>query len=382
MYAADEVPTTAEEVEAITGWADTVKAGAGDVVLVKAKTNGVNLDGTNAGITSFSPDDGADTGNLSAAEIDSSNVYKFTMPAKAVTITAVSTDKVTVKHGFAKNDGTALNLQTDKAVTYADTDAGKQAKAEFAVAWLQANGYPNAKVNPANIDGTGATGVDIGGKEIAIANIHVANDLVWVTVDGKDIVSSTASDKGLDKFLALAGITSDAKYFVKKTAANVVSAVAFNDTGDLTEGDVIDTNSGIGWMKTDGITAITATADVTGATNTLTDDNVGTLVLTVTVADGDQFKDTNIYVKVGATGTINVKSAEGKAYTVADHNIKALIGVTGGAVEGSYKTAAAVPELAIGKVLNSTTGVNLTFTFDAADAAAGVSALKVTFTEA
>ena len=105
-------------------------------------------------------------------------------------------------------------------------------------------------------------------------------------------------------------------------------------------------------------------------------------VLTVTVADGDQFKDTNIYVKVGATGTINVKSAEDKAYTVADYNIKALIGVTGGAVEGSYKTAAAVPELAIGKVLNSTTGVDLTFIFDAADAAAGVSALKVTFTEA
>ena len=208
----------------------------------------------------------------------------------------------------------------------------------------------------------------------------------WATVNKKTVVSSNSTDVNLDDFLSLAGVASVANYFVKMTDATDSStkAVAFDSNSQaLDNGDEIDTNDGKGWIKTDGTTAITATADVTGATNTLTSTNVGTLQLTVTVAADDQFKDTNIYVKVGATGTINVKTAADKTeYTVADKNIKALIGVTGGTVDGTYATATAVPELAIGQKIDNTTGVDLTFTFKTEAADTGVSALKVTFTEA
>ena len=349
-----------------------MKAEKDKVIVVKAAANGVKL-------TTFTVANKDYSAGTSASQISTTGVWQFTMPAKDVIVTNAVDDVAKVIHGWVKADGSVINLQTDKTAASLTT---MTQKVPLAVEWVNANTSYTA-VAVTDLNGT-ITGMTVNGLPVTSINIGDAttDSVLYVQVDGKDVVTD-GTNSGLDDVLTQAGITSKANYFVKKTTGTTDSAVAFNDTGNLANSDKIDTNAGKGWIKTDGTTAITATADVTAATNTLTDANVGTLVLTVTVAADDQFADTDTYVKVGATGTINVKAASGKGeYTVAGKNVKALISVTGGTVGGSYATAAAVPELAIGEKLDDTTGVNLTFTFETEAAAAGVSALKVTFTEA
>ena len=361
------VPANAE-------WKDSVEANEGDTVLVKSATDGVKL----KGVTAHNPNAANDAITINTETSAGSGVYKFSMPAKDVRVSAVTTSEIEVVKYFFNGDTDVLNILVSDD---ADLDT-VAAKYDFAISYFNSLNLGKTATAKTNANGT-TTGVLINGAEVTT---NVAEDLKWATVNKKTVVSSNSTDVNLDDFLSLAGVASVANYFVKMTDATDSStkAVAFDSNSQaLDNGDEIDTNDGKGWIKTDGTTAITATADVTGATNTLTSTNVGTLQLTVTVAADDQFKDTNIYVKVGATGTINVKTAADKTeYTVADKNIKALIGVTGGTVDGTYATATAVPELAIGQKIDNTTGVDLTFTFKTEAADTGVSALKVTFTEA
>ena len=314
----DANPTTLSDVADVE-WKSYVEAAEDDVVVIKSAKDGVKLES----VTAMDPESG-DAVTISSEISTNTGVFYFTMPANDVTVTAITTDEVIAEEFFVTEDNSAINVKTNIAPSFADD----KAKADFVVNAIKGK-YPTARVWMGGSSGTTVKGVEVGDEKYAINDIHVADDLLVVTVNTTKVVSNNASDK-VDDALALAGITvtggagSDAEkvYITLKrtdntTPANVGTWGLINTTANLSavalvDGDVINTNGVNGYAKID-----TATNKVAPNTDGMTGANI---VAEIAAADKVDIAGTTVgtagtaqLVKVGTAFTVTAKGANAAA---------------------------------------------------------------------
>ena len=352
----------------------TKAAAAGEKVLVKAATAGVNL----TAVRQINNEDGVN--KTSEMSVDHSTyatekVVVFTMPAYNVRIAAVTTDAVVIDGVYVSKDCQNVFVKTSASAT--------------APATLKAiEKYITNNQDAYSLKGVAATVTDLAGGTAEIkftkdgvpfassVTPTIASNHITVTVDDNNVIVPVNSQ--LNTVLGYEGIaTTNAIDFVRKTTGATDTPLAFSATTTLADGDKVDTNDGKGWILTDGTAANTITVAVvkTGAT---TDLGTATVTGSVSIDADDQFVSTKLYVRKGAQATMNVKP---NANVTLTKDLKAAISVSGGTIGGTYSTAAAVEALAAGEVFDSTTGVNLDFIFATQTANAGVSTLTITITE-
>ena len=371
----DAKPAAAANLPADGDWKTKLpEAEAGKIILVRsatgdalASTNGLQASNVYdmdkfpqvaAGVTVANDISGA------------SEVYYFTMPACNVGIKAVKTTKIVVEHGYVAKDGSVVNLQTAEAPTALDTNAKK---VKFAADWINANVSGMTARPDTNFAGNDILVLTKGGKDVEVAAgaVTVNNNLFWVTVDDDDYVAADATAVGMDDVLGKLKtsdeVTALGSYYTKVTAAadSSVTAVAANDTSDLTKGDVIDTNNGEGYIKlTSAAGKVTVTVDVTGIDSALTGTPTGELKAVTSASGFVVGTDTSAetYVKPGADLTATIKNSKDEK-VAAGKDVQAKIALTTSAdatVGGAYQAATTI--LTDEADFNQTPGIDLTFT--------------------
>lgn len=343
------------------GWKTSLSAPSGNWIVVKA------ADGNKLTALKAVGDKVATT--VTPTNVGSTGLFKFQMPADNVTVGAAGTSAVKVdgQKFFLKGNGTVLNV---KLATGSEFDATSEAQLEELAKQL-GSAYTVA-VNPATGNKTLKT--DLG----LITTINAADNLGYVELNGRTVVSSDSNNKGLDDYLGLADITMDgatntANIYVKVGTA----AVAANDTAAVADGAKIDTNGTKGYIKL-AATPVTTSVQLTNAPGAIGDNNE-TVTAALVVDSTDEFTASgDRYVKSGATLKITLTVS---ANVTLDAQVKAAIAVgSSNAAVSNYSAATAVAALASGEVFAANTPVALEFTLTS-PTAAQIGSLSVTLSE-
>ena len=258
-------PTAAADY-ASAEWKTSLTGVAEDAwIVVRAAGGTSKLTGVSARGESMS------TAAISTAQIDSTGVWKFQMPADSVQVGGASTNALAIDQKFLKSDGSVLNVRLKTGSEYDPTDPAQVEK----MAELLGSGF-EAVDNPA---GSGKVLKTTFG---AIGAVNVADNLPYATIDGKLVVGSTSSSKVGD-LMDLVGITAtgDGFKFVKKGTNAFVAGddIATEAAGADGNFGTYDTNGGNWYLKLDATPVVLdadgkltlATTNVTlGAKNVLT----------------------------------------------------------------------------------------------------------------